>query len=307
MRCQSAGPVAIAVVTLLAVLTPARGGDSGGQQLALLVGVRKYDPNELRNLPYAEADVEALARTLYSAGYQRENVVLMTQSAAANDLRFAPESAKIRRELKLLLGNRAKEDTILIAFAGHGVQFSKEEESYFCPADARLGERSTLISLSEVYKELERCPARVKVLLADACRNDPLADHSRARSTVQLESSTRPAVAEPPAGLIALFSWSEGERAFEHDELKHGVFFHYVIEALRGEAARDDQAEVTIADLEGYVQRGVDAFVRSRFGASQRPQRLGQVSGAVPLVKIEGLADLRRGRKQLVSEHQYEA
>src|SRR5262245_34603323 len=306
MTYLPSGRVATAVLTLLVAVVPVRGADPVGQQLALLVGVRKYDPKELRDLPYAEADVEALARTLCNAGYQPDNVVLMTQSAAARDLRFAPESAKIRRELKLLLGNRAKEDTLLIAFAGHGVQFSKEEESYFCPADARLADRSSLISLSEVYRELKRCPARVKVLLVDACRNDPLADHSRSRATVRLESSTRPAVAEPPAGLVALFSCSEGERAFEHDELKHGVFFHYVIEALRGEAARDDQAEVTVADLESYVQRGVDSFVRSRFGASQRPERKGEVSGAVPLVRIEGLTDLRRGRKH-VKEHQYEA
>src|SRR5262245_30192264 len=311
MKHLRLGRTTAAALTLLVAVAPALGADParrpGGDQFALLVGVRKYHPNELRDLPYAEADVEGLAKTLRTAGYLPENVVLMTQSAAARDLRFAPEAAKIRSELKLLLRNRNREDTILVAFAGHGVQFRDEAEVYFCPADARLGDKATLVSLSEVYRELQRCPARVKVLLADACRNDPLADHSRSRATVRLESSTRPAVAEPPAGLIALFSWSEGERAFEHDELKHGVFFHYVIEALRGEAARDDQAEVTIADLEGYVQRGVDAFVRSRFGASQRPQRLGQVSGAVPLVKIEGLADLRRGRKQLVSEHQYEA
>src|SRR5262245_21576960 len=183
MTYVTSGRVAAAALTLLVAVLPARGADSAGQQLALLVGVRKYDPNELRDLPYAEADVEALARTLQNAGYRPENVVLMTQSSAANNLRFAPEAAKIRRELKLLLGNRGKEDTILIAFAGHGVQFSKEEESYFCPADARLADRSSLISLSEVYRELERCPARVKVLLADACRNDPQADHSRARST----------------------------------------------------------------------------------------------------------------------------
>src|SRR5262249_42464543 len=261
----TSGRVAAAALVLLAAVVPARGADSVGQQLALLVGVRKYDPNELRDLPYAEADVEALARTLCNAGYQPDNVVLMTQSAAANNLRFAPESAKIRRELKLLLGNRAKEDTVLIAFAGHGVQFSKEE-SYFCPADARLADRATLISLSEAYQELEHCPAHVKVLLADACRNDPVIDHSRSRATVHLESSTRPAVPEPPAGLVAFFSCSEGERAFEHDQLKHGVFFHYVIEGLEGAAAREDETEVTIGELESYVQRGVDMFVRSHFG-----------------------------------------
>src|SRR5207248_2100176 len=135
-----------------------------------------------------------LARALRAAGYPGENVVVMTQSAAARDLRFAPEAAKVRRELALLLKNRSRDDTVLVAFAGHGVQFRGDATPYFCPADARLGDKATLLALSEVYRELERCPARVKLLLVDACRNDPLADHSRARATVRLESSTRPAV-----------------------------------------------------------------------------------------------------------------
>src|SRR5215470_17214659 len=288
---------AVAAWTLLTALTPSLAAQparrAGGDQFALLVGVRKYHPNELRDLPYAEADVEGLARTLRGVGYLPENVVLMTQSAAARDLRFAPEAAKIRGELRLLLQNRTKEDSVLIAFAGHGVQFQDDAEAYFCPADARLAERSTLVSLAEVYRELERCPAGVKVLLVDACRNDPLADQSRARSTVRLESFTRPSVAEPPAGVVALFSCSRGERAFEHDELKHGVFFHYVIEGLQGLAAPEGEREVTVGDLESYVQRAVDRFVRSRFGASQKPERRGQVSGAVALARVGAFVELK--------------
>src|SRR6516164_5497526 len=99
--------VAAAALTFLVAVAPGLAGDNSrraaGESLALLVGVRKYDPNELRDLPYAEADVEGLDKTLRAAGYPAENVVVMTQSAAAKDLRFAPESGKIRSELKLLL------------------------------------------------------------------------------------------------------------------------------------------------------------------------------------------------------------
>ena len=45
---------------------------AGSEQVALLIGVRKYDPTELRHLPYAEADVEAHAQTLRNAGHQAE-------------------------------------------------------------------------------------------------------------------------------------------------------------------------------------------------------------------------------------------
>ena len=41
-----------------------------GEKYALLVGVRQYDPNELRSLPYAEPDVEELGALLRDAGYR---------------------------------------------------------------------------------------------------------------------------------------------------------------------------------------------------------------------------------------------
>ncbi len=61
---------------------------SRGEKYALLVGVRTYDPNELRSLPYSEADVTALAAVLRGNGYKPNNVVLMT--SGAENLRFLP-------------------------------------------------------------------------------------------------------------------------------------------------------------------------------------------------------------------------
>jgi len=39
-----------------------------GEKYALLVGVRQYDKNELRNLPYSEPDVTELTRVLKESG-----------------------------------------------------------------------------------------------------------------------------------------------------------------------------------------------------------------------------------------------
>src|SRR3954452_17437885 len=110
--------------------------------------------------------------------------------------------------------------------------------------DAKLSNRITLVSLDEVYRVMERSPAGGKFLLVDACRNDPQSDNSRARASVNLESVTRPQITPPPGGVAALFSCSPGERAFEHERLKHGVFDHVVIEGLKGEADLDKDGSV---------------------------------------------------------------
>jgi formylglycine-generating enzyme required for sulfatase activity len=258
-----------------------------GEKYALLVGVRRYDPNELRSLPYSEADATELAAVLKASGYQPDNVVLMTQAAGAEDPRFTPVAGQIRKELKLLLRDLGPDDRMLVALAGHGVQFVGDPESYFCPADARLADKSTLIPLGEVYKDLEACGAGMKVLLVDACRNDPQSDNSRALAVVNLQSVTRPMMPKAPGGVVAFFSCSEGEKAFEHADLKHGVFFHFVIEGLRGAAVGAEEREVLMPDLEKFVKRRVRDFVRAKYGVRQMPELKGTTRDLVPLVSLD--------------------
>jgi predicted dehydrogenase len=264
---------------------------STGQKYALLVGVQQYDKNELRDLRFPEADVEGLARVLRADGYKR--VVLMTvQEGAKNGARSLPLAANIRKELKGLLEDREETDSVVVAFAGHSVQFRDSDEHYFCPMDAKLTDRRTLVSLTEVYKELEKCPSNFKLLLVDACRNDPQAANSRARAEVDLQSVTRPQKKLPPGGLAAFFSCAAGEKAFESDRLRHGVFFHYVIEGLGGKADFNRDGQVDLDELALFVRRNVPDHVKEEFSADSRqmPELVGKTRGVVPLVRLAAAA-----------------
>ena len=276
-----------------------------GESYALLVGVQKYsEAKELRPLPYSERDVTELARLLRDSGYKADNVVLMTQTAANDDPRYTPMKKRILKELRLLLADRREDDTVLLAFAGHGVHFSDDQNSYFCPADAELRDRDTLLSLADVYAELEKCRAGVKVLLVDACRNDPFQDVTRA-ARMDLESVTRPEMPEPPKGVIAFFSCSEKEKAYEDEDLHHGVFFHYVIEGLQG-AAAPAKGEVTLLALSEYVTRSVGDRVRAAYGQTQRPELMGRSSGSAVLVRLDEAALHVRKGKTLLEKDQYD-
>src|SRR4051812_40818771 len=70
-----------------------------GEGYALLVGVKKYDKSsEMRPLRYTERDVVELAKVLRVGGYRPENIVLMTEAAGAEETRFLPIGAKVRKE-----------------------------------------------------------------------------------------------------------------------------------------------------------------------------------------------------------------
>jgi tetratricopeptide (TPR) repeat protein len=279
----------LALAALLAAAGARAAGPPTGEKVALLVAVRRYASADLRTLRYTENDVTDLARVLRANGYRPENVVLLTQTAAAaGGERFQPQAAHVRGELRRLLRSRGRADTVLVAFSGHGVQFRKDGEFYFCPADADLSDNRTLVSLSEVYRELRLCPAGFKLLLADACRTDP--QPRGARGATPLQSVTRPQVRPVPGGVAAFFSCSRGQEAFEDDRLKHGVFFHYVIEGLRGAAAPPGVREVTLAALQDYVTRRVSDFVRTKLGREQTPELRNQTRGLVALASAAGEA-----------------
>ena len=277
---------------------------SQGGRYALLVGVHKYsEAKELRPLPYADNDVTELAQVLRDGGYNRDNVVLMTQTIGADELRFMPMKARILKELRLLLANRTAADTVILAFAGHGVVFKDDPVSYFCPADAQLDDKETLLSLTDVYRRLEKCPASTQILMVDACRNDPLADKSRAPSRLALESVTRPPEPAKDGGVAAFFSCSRGQKAYEDEKSQHGAFFHFVIDGLRGKAAARDQ--VTLLDLGAYVTRHVGDLVRVEYGAEQKPELSGDVQGSAVLAQTPAfLAAFRRGG-QLLAKGDY--
>jgi hypothetical protein len=263
-------------------------GTVHAEKYAFLVGVKIYRPEELRNLECTENDITDLAEVLKASGYRTENIRLLTQAAGDKNPRFLPQTQNIRTELRELLRARVPGDSVIVALAGHGVQFKDNSERYFCPTDARLKDVSTLVALSEVYRELEQCPADFKLLLVDACRNDPFADVTRDAAQKRFESLSRPPARARSGGVAALYSCSAGEKAYEDKELGHGVFFHFVIEGLKGAAAPEGTTEILLPHLEGYVQQRVKDYVPGKFGAQQTPEMEGTTRGSVALVKLDG-------------------
>jgi uncharacterized caspase-like protein len=260
-----------------------------GKKYALLVGVKDYRHSDLAPLSYTENDVEELAKAL--KGFTE--VVVLTTSAGEKKPELAPTAKNIRTQLRRLLEKVSRHDTMLVALAGHGLQVKvsdrTEEEGFFCPADAKprddvtLAEQSkTMIGFSELFQELKESGVGVKLLLVDACRNNPGTGRSVNAETVSL--------ARAPTGLAALFSCSSGERAFETPKLRHGVFFHYVIQGLKGKA-RNERGEVTWDRLAEYVKEQVSDEVPRliRKGARQTPDERKTLKGKAPVLVM--LAD----------------
>ena len=264
--------LALAAASFLAA-TAAR----AGEQYALLIAVQDYPKAEFNPLQYTRDDMTEFRRVLLDSGFRDDHVVFMNDKQTRPDL--LPEIKKIRKQLNLLLAVVGRDDTLIVALSGHGVDFAGDPHSYYCPLDGDLGDKTTLLDLDELYGDLKDCKGERKLLLADCCRNDPQSKISKsARPEVDLKSVSRPQDRDVPEGVVALFSCSAGEKSYEPDDLKHGVFFHFLIKGWRG-AAADKDGKVTLDGVIGYATSETQTYARVQLGTVQRPQRKNEFSG----------------------------
>jgi uncharacterized caspase-like protein len=226
------------------------------------------------------------------------SIRILTSTRGKSNASDKPTAQNIRAAGMELLKDKTKDDLVLLALSGHGVQMvvqapgGKEKIfTFFCPCDAKLDEKvdsktgrcNTLLNFEEPFEALQTSGAGVKLALVDACRNE-----ISARNFDALQNTV-------PGSVLALFSCKAGERAWETKKLGkkgHGVFMNAVIEGLKGEAANPSGA-VTWNFLTDYVQGRVKKDVQEIIGggATQTPHNVGNYAGD-PVVLVEE----RKGR-----------
>lgn len=316
MRFKTAFLYTACVCIVFSVAMPQLVFAGPGRQLAVVVGVNTYRANTgLNPLQHAVHDASRLSAVLRKSGFK---VIEMTHDVAREPGKevFAPNLDYIRDQITGLLEtpNLGANDSILITLHGHGVHFDwiekvgrnkkkmelKSPKFYFCPADASIlgiesaqdvQEKHHLLPLDEIYASLGRCPATTKLLIVDACRNDPTA--SVVFRDGEVKSKTMPKLAPPPGGMAAFLSCRENQRAVEDKELGQGVFTHFLVQGLEGKA--DLQLEgkpadgiVTLAELTTYTANNTYAYVFEKHnGLKQSPEIKGEFDANLPLVRLK--------------------
>jgi len=231
-----------------------------GQKIAFLVGVTEYeDSGSFPTLSFTVKDVKAWQEQLEGIGFEPENIVVMASNTSVSR---RPTKQRILTQLTGLLNKVGENDIIVCVFSGHGTQIGTEP--YFCPEDANADQLAeTCVSLNEVMDKMKQSPAKFKWMIVDACRNDP--GKSLPGSVKSLGE-----VKHVPKGVTAIFSCAATEKSYENVTLGHGVFTHFLLEGLAGEAA-DENGDVTIMNLYSYVAKGTKKFVDDNYSQSQVP------------------------------------
>ena len=217
---------------------------------ALIIGIAAY--RYIRPLRKTTTDAQDLYDTLLQQGYSPTNVVLLLDEQATKPA--------ISDRLNWLAHRVGPDDTAIIFFSGHGVQLVGGfwPGEYLCPIEAALDRvRDTLISNEELTTGLRAIQTGRLVVFLDACHaggvGDPKDPAVRVKAGLSEATYAQLAAGE---GRIIIASCRPDEVSWELPGMRNGLFTNYLLEGLRGGAARQDRT-VWMSNLFGYVYERV--------------------------------------------------
>lgn len=248
-------------------------------KLAVVVGIDKYSPfSGVSPLNYAVADAKLLKDTLEGQGYS----VLGLYDGEAT-VKFIKKA--IQEIARLADGHDSHEPaSIIFSFSGHG--FAVEDENYLVAYDTdRDDVLETGFPLAEVVDQIKSTNISQKVLLIDACRNNP-----------EQRSSSASFVDQQAEGVGILFSTRSGDVSYESSVLGNGVFTHFVAKGLSGEAL-NDSGNVSLYSLKRYVEKKVPEWTIRNLQFVQTPYQAGEYTGEFTLAHNPESADAQTNAK----------
>ncbi len=188
--------------TALANEKPASAGTSLAlsgpeQRIALVIGNSKYQ-NTVQ-LANPGNDTRAVAQLLNSAGFE----VISATDLSHNQMIQAVQAFSGR------IAGRGPNTVAMVYYAGHGVQLAGE--NYLVPVDAKVSSEPDLVNgslrLVDVMATLEAIPSRMRIVILDACRNNPFPALNEAGRGL--------AIVDAPKGSIVAYSTAPGTEALD--------------------------------------------------------------------------------------------
>jgi hypothetical protein len=232
---------------------------------AVVVGVASY--NHMSSLKYTDDDAYHLYAFLKSpegGALPDENISLLIDDAATKKA--------ILQEISKTFAKADKNDVVLLYMSGHGLEGS------FIPTD--YDGLNNQLMYTDILKLIDNTQAKHKLFIADACHSGSM---YAAKTPARMPLGDFYSKINTSKGGTAIFTSSKtDEVSLEYSGIRKGLFSHYLIEGLKGDANKNNDRFISIEELFNYVYLNV----RHHTGNKQTPSIYGDYDKNMPLGTI---------------------
>jgi uncharacterized caspase-like protein len=235
---------------------------------SVVVGVARYD--HMPVLRYADDDayqIYAFLKSPEGGALPDDQIkVLIDEDATRNHIINAIQEQ---------FGKADENDVVVLYYSGHGVREA------FLPIDYD-GYNNKLYH-DEINNLMAESRAKHKLCLIDACYSGNLsgANDVKADFTTSLNNYYS-ILNHEKGGTAFILSCKNREVSLEDSGLRQGIFSHYLIHGLKGDADSDRNNVVTVQELYDFIS----SHVRSYTGNLQNPLIEGNYNPNMPVASV---------------------
>jgi len=237
----------------------------------LAVGVGQYKDQQVPALPYARSDAEKVRDWFLKLdvnGVTRDNVHILCDEQATRE-NFLSQIDWLRRQA-------LPEDAVFVYFAGHGApelnaDGTSVDAKYLVLYDTNPSQLfATGFPIDDLTRKLDTVKAKTQVIILEACYAGPVGQQIL-RKTPTADLEIRPRLIKQlgeKGGRVILSASSGRQMAIGSEEIKGGLFTHYLLNAWADGSQRllsDRFDEATY-----HVRRA-----SNQLGSLQEPVRFG--------------------------------
>lgn len=229
---------------------------------AVVIGIGQYREEVIPKVSYAVPDAQAIAALLEAqAGVPKTHIKVLTESRAT--------LSDLRNHLGDWLRMRVKADsTVYVYYAGHGTPNLQTQSGAIVPWDGHPDFPSGLYPLKELEDTLSKLPTKNVVVFLDSCFSG-----GAGRSVIA--KGARPMGLQYPVlsqGEVMVLAAATGTQiSSDYDKAGHGLFTHYLLAGLRGEADADKDGMVTLKEIAPFVRDRVAQTAVDELNREQTP------------------------------------
>ncbi|WP_221034992.1 caspase family protein [Pseudomonas syringae group genomosp. 3] len=250
---------------------------------AFVIGLENYRKDELPKVDFAHADADAFRDALIK--------IFSPETVEVNVLKDAEASlTAVKDELAYAIRNLEDDELFIFYYAGHGFHGEGDNRlSVYDTSPTNIGD-TTLNLQKDLLKRLEEHHCQKALIFVDACAAN-FADVVKSRDVISnLDAAQVKKFLDSNWYRGVFLSCSPREKSYPAMALGHGVWTHFLLEALEGRAQNALRDRwLTDTSLQDYLRNEVPSYITRNMTVkgTQTPQAIISSSGSFRIRYVE--------------------